>query len=273
TQVVSVADDGSVAYVSQAGNLVASQSGPLYEDNIFLYSAATGQTRLVSGAGGSATQTATRDAVPPALSHGGSLLVFHSLATDVVPGIFDGNGVSDVFAYDTTQQAPAVVSLAASHDLPPGNSYSTSVSADGRFTVFTSTAANLVTNQATANSGQNIFLFDKQTSVVTLVNHVPGLANTTGDGGIPFTFGLRPLRPESPVVSADGSPVAFVSTDANLVPHEPQAAGFSFRDTVYLYNVATGTVRLVDHVAGNDALPNVYAQEPVLSNNGRFVAY
>ena len=273
TDVLSVSDDGSVAFVSQATDLVPGQAGPAGNDNIFLYSQASGQTALVTGARGSATVTASGSSVFPVLSGDGSVLVFHSLAPDLVPGIFDGNGVSDVFTYRTADQTLGVASLAAFQNLPPGDSFSTSVSADGTYTVFTSTAANLVPNQATANSGQNVFLYDQQTAAITLVNHVPGLANTTGDGGIPFTFGQRPLRTELPVISADGSTIAFVSTDDNLVPGEPQATGFSFQDSVYLYDVPSGTVRLVNHAAGNDAVPILFAQEPAVSKDGRYVAY
>ena len=76
-----------------------------------------------------------------------------------------------------------------------GISYSTSVSADGRYTVFLSTATNLVTNQVTVNDQANVFLYDKQTGTITLVNHVPGFANTTGDHGVLNQFS-PPALPE-----------------------------------------------------------------------------
>src|SRR5207244_10010249 len=101
-----------------------------------------------------------------------------------------------------------------------GNSYSTSVSGDGRYTVFLSTAANLVTNQVTVNSQANVFLFDKQAGTITLVNHVPGLANTTGNLGVEFRFSPPPLSDLLPVISADGSTVAFVTYDTNLLANE-----------------------------------------------------
>ena len=66
----------------------------------------------------------------------------------------------------------------------PGGSFATSTSADGRYTVFTSTATNLIPNQVTVNSSQNVFLYDKTTATIRLVNHVPGFDNTTGDGGV-----------------------------------------------------------------------------------------
>ncbi|HJT76638.1 MAG TPA: hypothetical protein VJ739_05505, partial [Gemmataceae bacterium] len=274
-----VSDDGSlVAFVSQASDLVPGQTGPSGNDNVFLYSRAGGRATLVTGVRGSATAAAAGQSGFPVLSGDGSTLAFHSLAFDLGSGFFDGNGVADVFTYGTATGTTALVSRAAFQQVAPGNSYPVSVSGDGRYTVFTSTAEDLVPNQTTAtfSDSQNIFLFDEQAGTNRLVNHVPGLPDTTGDGGIPFTFGQRPLQPLLPVVSADGSTVAFTTTDDNLVPGEPpggaQVSGaVTFK--VYLYAVADGQVRLVNHAAGSDATPNLSALEPAISASGRYVAY
>src|SRR5262245_40736376 len=50
------------------------------------------------------------------------------------------------------------------------------VSADGRFTVFTSNAANLVAGQLDTNGANDVFLFDRLLSTTTLVSHRDGLA-------------------------------------------------------------------------------------------------
>src|SRR5262249_48027999 len=146
-------------------------------------------------------------------------------------------------------------------------------SADGRYTVFASSATNLVPNQVTANGNLNIFLFDRQTGVTTLVNHVPGFPSTTGDGGLPYTPGQRPQAFQQPVLSADGSTVAFTTTDDNLVPNEPQGAARFASPLVYLYTVATGQVRLVNHAVNDPSMPSQIAQQPLLSGDGRYVAY
>jgi Tol biopolymer transport system component len=275
-QVLSISDDGSrVAFVSQANNLAPGQNGPAGNDNLFLY--AGGQTRLVTGVHGSTTATGTGQSGNPVLSGDGSVLVFHSLAADLGAGFFDANGVADVFAYDTAGPATAAVSRAAFQQLSPGNNYSTSVSADGTYTVFTSTAENLVPNQVTVNNNENVFLYQAPAGdgagTIKLVNHVPGLPATTGDGGIPFTFGERPLKPQLPVISADGSTVAFTTSDDNLVPGEPPGGAQTFSSNVYLYSVPSETVTLVNHVDGNNALPYLFAQAPAVSADGLFVAY
>jgi hypothetical protein len=131
---------------------------------------------------------------------------------------FDGNGAADIFTWSAAQGF-TLVSRAAFVQIVTGNSYSTSVSADGRYTVFTSTATNLVPNQVTTNDNENIFLYDNQFGTVGLVNHVPGLPDTTGDGGIDGTYGQRPPLSEQPVIGSDGSTIAFYSVDDNLVPN------------------------------------------------------
>ena len=299
-----MSDDGTrVAYVSSAGDVVAGQTGAVGADNVFVYSASTHKSALATGVGGSATAADAAESSFPVLSDDGSLLVFHSLATNLIPSpFFDGNGGADVFTYNTA--SPGVVGLAspaAFHPSQPGSSYSTSVSADGRYTVFLSNATNLVLNQATVNSEQNVFLYDNQTKTITLVNHVPGAPNTTGDGGVhPFfapTSGDAAAPPQpwvQPVISADGSTIAFTSFDDNLVPGEviPQSEldqssePGPVQQFIYLYHVTgpqPGTITLVNHASGapatssqrTSALNGVFYDsfQPVISFNGQYVAF
>jgi Tol biopolymer transport system component len=278
SNVLSMSDDGArVAYLSDAGNIVHGQASPFPRFNVFLYDLAAG-TSLVSGSGGSATTTAADTSGGPVLSADGSALAFPSLAVDLAAGVFDGNGSADVFAYAVGTPGVTLVSRAAFERRMPGNSYSTSVSADGRYTVFTSTATDLVRNQVTANARQNVFVYDKETNTVTLVNHVPGLFSTTGDGGVDAAG--RPPADLRPVISADGGFIAFASLDLNLVPDEAfqsggLVTGYQF---IYLFDNRPGptyrNVTLVSHAPGDPSglYQDVYAH-PVLSDDGRFVAY
>lgn len=280
TQVLSISDDGSlVAYVSQASNIVSGQIGPAATENVFLYRNTIGQTTLVTGVNGSATATGNYESGFPALSGDGSVLALHSLASNLKSGVFDGNGLSDVFTFTPPTPSITLVSRAAFRAPPaPGNSFSTSVSADGRYTVFTSTATNLVSNQVTANQNQNIFLYDKQTGIVTLVNHAPDVANTTGNGGLGFARqpNARPPSYLQPVISADGHFVAFASFDLNLVPNENFSSVLStklFFPHVYLYNVQTGQITLISHAPGAPTTVALPAGNPVINADGSYIAY
>jgi hypothetical protein len=297
-QVLSMSEDGGlVAYVSNAGAIVPGQSSPVPADNVFLYDGSTGRTTLESGVGGSATVTATRESSDPVLAGLGSVLVFHSLAPDLTAGLFDGNGVADVFTAAPGTPGAALASRAAFPDpQAPGDSFATSVSADGRYTVFTSNATNLVTNQVTVNTQQNIFLYDSQTGTVRLVNHVPGAFNTTGDGGVHPDFfpstdsALPPPDFVKPVISADGNWIAFASFDDNLVPNEaippeernqPVSPGPPI-EFIYLYNVSDQTITLVNHAPGEPATIQAPSAnggvfydsfQPAISYHGDYVAF
>jgi hypothetical protein len=307
---VSMSDDGSsIAYLSRARNIVPGQTGLSGTVNVFLYDRLLGNTTLVSADGGSGTATGIADCAFPVLTRDGSLLAFTSLANNLVSGVFDANGVADVLTYQTASPVHALVSRAAFTVEFAGQSYAMSTSADGQFTVFTSTASNLVPNQVTANGGENIFLYDKVSGTTSLVNHIPGFPSTTGNYGLGFAANLQPIRTRppavfQPVISANGNYIAFVSADTNLAP-PASGIGNVNGANVYLYNRSTGqntmlsfdddsptinadgryvaygfgTINLYDSF--QDTTTIVYgsppgtagAQNPVLSDDGRFVIY
>jgi len=142
------------------------------------------------------------------------------------------------------------ISLAATlSDTAAGNTEGpASTSANGRYIVYTNTAANLSPGQViNAKTVMNVFLFDRVTGTTTLVSHADpsngSLAlNTPADG-----------TSENAVISADGSWIAFVSDSDNLIAHpnlnNTSVVGDSYQ--VYLYNVATNTNTLISHVASD----------------------
>jgi hypothetical protein len=94
----------------------------------------------------------------PAISADGRLVAFASEASNLVAG--DTNGVADVFVRDTCIGAASGcmptttrVSVASSGAEANGGSDAPSISADGRFVAFDSTAGNLVTDGSSAPSG------------------------------------------------------------------------------------------------------------------------
>jgi hypothetical protein len=281
SQILSITDNGSlVAYVSHASNIVANEVNPGGFDNVYLYSATTKVSALVSGQNGSPTTTADDLSSFPALSGDGSVLAFHSLADNLNVNFFDANGSPDVFLFGSGS-AGVTPASASAFIVPkhPGSSFSTSTSSDGRFTVFTSSATNLIANQTTLNFNQNVFLFDKQLGTTRLVNHVPSFANTTGNGGVSL-FPHTPILTRlpailQPVISADGSFVAFASYDTNLVPgeHFPGGSNLERIMCVYLYSTATGQIQLVNHAPGDDTIIGLESFSPVINADGRYVAY
>ncbi len=128
------------------------------------------------------------------------------------------------------------------------------MSADGRFVVFESLAADLVANDA--NNAQDVFVRDRQTDTTILVS-----VNTSGMAGNSASVGGS--------ISADGRFVAFASAATDLVaapviPLGPQQ--------VYVRDLMTNTTELVsiDSLGGPGDSSSL---EPIISANGNRVAF
>ena len=111
-----------------------------------------------------------------------------------------------------------------------------SISDSGRWVAFTSRATDLVDGFVDGNGANlgDVYLRDTVMGTTTLVSHAAGSPLTSASGGSSGT----------PVVSADGSYVAFTTFATNLVAGVTDTN--NERD-VYLYSIADGTTTLVSH--------------------------
>ncbi|HWC86714.1 MAG TPA: hypothetical protein VG388_09245 [Solirubrobacteraceae bacterium] len=135
---------------------------------------------------------------------------------------------------------------------PNGPSGEPSISADDRFVAFASFASNLGPRVGTRRLS-HIYEFDFATGQATLISG--------GMSGAPAN-----ASSVTPAVSADGSVVAFASQATNLVP------GTRRRVSDVFVKEGDGPVRLVS-VAFGGAQPDADSNQPVVSANGRFVAF
>lgn len=200
----------------------------------------------------------------PRLSADGRYAIFLSQRPNLLPGMVDANSGNDVFLRDRTTGTIVLVSRSVSSPITTanGSSEAPSLSADGRYVAFTSEATDLVAGQTDTNGDPDVFLFDRTTGAVTLVSHAASSLNTTANAG-----------GDEPVLSADGTALAFISRSTDLV------SGYTGpflvpADQVVLYDRATGVNRLVSHKAatptsGSDS----GGDSPALSADGRFVVY
>src|SRR5262249_31207314 len=81
-----------------------------------------------------------------------------------------------------------------------------SVSDDGRYIVFVSTADNVVPGQVDTQTVQDVFLHDRVTNITKLVSHTLASPTTTANG-----------PSVNAVISGDGSTVVFYSFATDLV--------------------------------------------------------
>ena len=146
-----------------------------------------------------------------------------------------------------------LVSIDNSSPPNPGGaaSSSPSISNDGRFVAFASSASNLIPGV----SGSQIYLHDWQTNQTSLVSRDSGVAITPGNG-----------TKSSPSISSDGRFVAFVANSTNLV------IGVSGQQ-IYLRDVQAGVTSLVSKDNSGSPATSAATTSPSISANGRFIAY
>ncbi|HUL50970.1 MAG TPA: hypothetical protein VLU94_00150, partial [Candidatus Nitrosotalea sp.] len=165
-----------VAFSSQSDDLVANQ--PATYRNIFVHDLLTGTNILVSvDTNGVAAAGISMD---PSISGDGRYVAFSSTADNLVPG--DTNKVEDVFVRDLQTGTTTLVSL-STNGVDPGNyqSLSPTISTDGRYVLFQSTATDLAPGLGGLN--QNLFMRDLQTGTTyALTTQQVGSYAMTPDG-------------------------------------------------------------------------------------------
>jgi Tol biopolymer transport system component len=133
-----------------------------------------------------------------------------------------------------------------------------SLSADGRYAVFVSAAANLVPGQKDVNgwpgdSGDDVFLADLVANTLTLVSHSEASPTTTGN-----------LASSTAVISANGRYVAFLSTATDLAPGPAPLS-----ESVMVYDRAAGTTTRV----ASSAYQQASFGDLAISADGRYLAF
>jgi Tol biopolymer transport system component len=225
-----ISDDGRwIAFQSTAADVVPGQADANAGTDVFLWDRVTAATILVSrsavsattaGNGTSAFSSFPQSDSPDVLSTDGRRVVFTSNATDLVPGVTDGNNRADVFLFDREDGTTALVSHASTSSLNVANNESQDpgISADGSRVAFLSVATNLVPGQVDTNVNWDLFLYHRQTGDVRLASRAAASPSQAGN----VTTSLLPR------LSADGSFLAFTSQANNLVSGDFQVDNDAF---------------------------------------------
>jgi len=194
----SISADGQVVtFSSFASNLVP--GGGNNAKHIFVHDRQTGSTTRASVGPGGVLGIANSDA--PAISADGHWVTFISQANNLVAG--DTNGRVDAFVRDLQMGVTTRISVGLGGAEADWSSNAVSISGDGRFVAFQSSATNLVVGKTTNRA--DIFVRDQKAGTTTRLN-------------------LGPMRVEgndssfAPLISANGRWVSFESDASNLVP-------------------------------------------------------
>jgi Tol biopolymer transport system component len=246
-----------VAFESHSSQLVPPGGDSNITTDVFLYDRVTQTTVLVSRSGGSATRTANKRSLHPAISADGRYVAFASNATDIVPITPDPFGEDyKIFLFDRIAGTTELVARTRVQNGPESfNSFPVvRISPDGRYLAFTSFAADLVPGQREPKpfGTSDVFLWDRDTRKIVLVSRsVAGEAVAGNDGSF------------APQLSADGRFVAFVSDATDLVPgqvEEPSPNGLPTAD-LFLYDRSTGGTIQVGPVPSNRPEPFVMSAD------------
>lgn len=262
------ADGRYVTFFSQARNLAPGQvdanQGPFFvlDQDVFLYDRVTGTNALVSRAGGSSTTTGNAASILNRISADGSHVAFHSRASNLAAGVFDDNGTDDVFLFDRSAGSNALVSRrGGAPEAAAGGRIalqpSTALSHDGRWVAFTSEARDVDSGAEDANGTTDVFLFDRLTSGISLVSRDAATGEAAGA--------------TDPLVSADGSTIAFLSSAPGLVPGQVKPSPGVH---LFLFDRSTQAVTLASHAAGSPVTTADHSAAAFsASREGRWIAF
>lgn len=201
------ADGRFVSFNSESTNLVPNDTNG--QIDLFVRDLFANQTTRVSvGTGGTQANSDSNSLL--ALSADGRFALFDSAASNLVSG--DTNGLKDVFVHDRQTGQTTRVSVSSTGAQANGDSAASTLSADGRYVLFESSATNLVPGDT--NGLPDAFVHDRQTGQTVRVNVASDgtQANAVSvgdddDGCCAF-----------PTLSADGRSVMVTTLASNLVP-------------------------------------------------------
>ncbi len=243
---VQLSGEGKWALITSSADAIPREDSAEPSLDVFLRNIATGDTKLISrgsnGGGGNGPS------IGLALSADGRYALFSSDADDLVGD--DTNNTTDIFLYDRIQDSLTLVSQKGGV-LGDDESTDATMTPDGRFILFQSSATNLGTNDV--SEVPDLFLFDRENRSLKTVTE--GLL-----GG--------QKRPNFDVsMSVDGRYVAFLSAATNgpLFDFHP-AIPTGSDPQVYVRDMSSEALYWMTEQA--DHAPGRFASNVRLSTNG-----
>lgn len=233
-----------VAFVSHASDLIPDDP-PGFGSDIYVRDLDAGVIERITLAldGTSAPDGASSS---PDLSADGSMIAFHSAASDLAAGDAQDNH-DDIFVHD--RATGTTTKLTPNADF---FSHAPAISADGEHVAFHSRATNLVAGDV--NGRDDVF-------VRHLASATTELVSVADDGG------SSDGHSDSAAISASGRYVVFTSSASDLVADD----GNAFTD-VFVRDLETGTTTLVSR--GHDGAPaDEHSYNPCISDDGSIIAF
>lgn len=255
-----ISEDGSlIAFASDATNLVRKTMHG--ERAVYLKNVQKDETSLISS--DEDGRPADNDSEHPAISADGRYVAFESRAGNLVSqdlpsDCIDENGLdsdcTQIYLKDLDSGDVKLVSSDSDGAPAEGINGHASISEDGRYVAFVSSASNLVADDE--NGRRDIFIKDTHTSEVRMASVSEEGEAADGDSDMPS-------------ISADGRLVAFKSVAENL-----SGKDFNNASDVFVKNMDTGDLAIASSdVNGNPGNKASGYDALDISSDGRFVAF
>ena len=211
---------------------------------------------LISRATGPAGAPVDLNAIVPSISASGARVAFDTDADNI--SAEDNNAVRNIFVRDATTNVTIFASRAtgAAGAAGDGPSQDPSMSGDGRYVAFESTANNLSAEDNDAFT--NIFVRDLVANTTTLVSRASGPGGAGANG-----------TSTDPDISVDGRFVVFASTADNLSNDDN-----NLYTNIFVRDLVANTTTLVSRAPGpGGAGANANSFNPTISASGGRVAF
>lgn len=313
----SISADGSVvAFSSFASNLTPNDlnvtSDVFVRDLAYGVTTPASKTAILSDTAGGTSEVTnftfsiwTTSIVDGAISADGRYVAFASTASNLIPGMDNPNGNSNIYRLDRRTNEIVLVSVNA--DGTGGGNGSSSapvISADGNVIAFGSGASDLTAVPLGISAGyRNVFARNLSTNTTYPVSiNASGTSMISGssqvisaDGSVVAFSGFNDVFARNlltgivylvsantsgtgggngtsmnPSISADGQVVVYQSYATNLQNAVPDTNG---ELDIFARNLTTGVTKLVTTNAAGTAAANRGARDPVISANGNVVTY
>jgi Tol biopolymer transport system component len=193
----------------------------------------------------------------PAISDDGRFVSFASTASDLVAGPDENGHLEDVYVFEASSGRIDRVSLTSDGRQPAaGASHSPSISGDGQYVAFTSTAPLTGERSGLVNGRPIASVYVRDTVLRRTVR-----VSTSATGAV------LDAHSSDPAISRDGRYVVFTSEATNLIPGDRNGLA-----DIFAADLRTRVITLISRAAtGGPA--NGASRQPAVSADGRYVAF
>ncbi|MBX7103591.1 MAG: hypothetical protein K1X57_05895, partial [Gemmataceae bacterium] len=256
-------DGATIAFRSKARDIVAANAGTASTFR-YGYDVATGTKFLISHAAGQPTVSANGSSTAATLGYDGRYVVHTHTGADLVAGVTDTGGGSDVFLYDKLTGENTLVSRSYTDPLLAVGGVLPTVSDDVRYIGFVAFAFKLIPGATSTTA--DVVVYDRLADSLVLASHAAGQ---------PLVGGSHSAL--NPTISGDGRIITWFSSATNLAPGMtgPYDTSGTY-DQVYSFDRVTGAVTLLTRSINNPTRfgnANTYFYTPAINGNGSVIAF